>query len=241
MFSRLFTHFVIVITPIAMAFYVLYYPNPQLKANNNFHYQWHPILMTTAFVLFMGEAILSFRVLGRTHDAEKYIHFGLHTLAIATAFTGFTFIYKFHHEQESPMDDFYNIHGTIGLGALILYAVQYILGALSFLIPKPGGLPVRYRAMIMPYHKWLGLVIFFFTFAALLTGIMDRQRIYWAYYKNPEGINTADNWDGVSRMSNAAGALIFTSALLILYHLSPASAPPPPVNLNNDMETRLLP
>lgn len=184
--------------------------------------------MTLAFVFCMGEAILSFRVLGIAHETEKLIHASLHTLAIVLAAIGFTFIVQFHKDQEPPSADFYNIHSTMGLGCLFLYAAQYIAGVLCFYIPK---LPDRPRAFAMQFHKWGGMVLFFLAFASILTGIVDRQRLYL----NGSGVS---NFDDPMRWSNVVGSFVFVTAIFILYHFSPASRKQQPVP---ELETRLLP
>jgi cytochrome b-561 len=67
--------------------------------------------------------------------------------------------------------DLYSLHACVGLLGFILFAVQYMLGVLSFYFPKCNE---QLRADFVPWHRYVGVVTFVFIYTALLTGILDR-------------------------------------------------------------------
>jgi hypothetical protein len=107
------------------------------------------------------------------------------------------------------MRHFYNMHGFLGITGYSLFCVQYLFSVITFFavdVPAP-------RAFAMPYHKYLGIVIFFFVWGALFSGVIDRQRIQFGDSEQTPNY----------KLSNALGAFIALSAACLLYHFSPAS------------------
>jgi len=224
----LFTHLTLCIAVTLMFIYVLYWPNPvdpKNEAAGSYKFNWHPIMMVTAFCFFMGEALIAYRLLPFEHATQKSIHFILHTLALIAASIGLAWIIQFHNV--SHIAHFYNIHSIVGLSAYVIFCVQYLMGTFTMMFPK---LPEGQRAALLPLHKYFGIVLFFLTWLAMLTGLMDRERIQ---FKLP-----SDNFTPTYRMANAAGALIVLSGAVILYHFSSAAKQNQPVD---GTHTRLLP
>lgn len=116
-------------------------------------------------------------------------------------------------------------YGIVGLTAYCIFGLQYIFGILVFFIPK---LPDGPRAAVMPYHKYLGVLLFVLTWFAMLTGLMDRERIEL----NP-------NFSPPFHMANATGMFIVLSAAVILFHFSPGKTKKQ--RMGGDMEQSLLP
>jgi cytochrome b-561 len=118
-------------------------------------------------------------------------------------------IFKFH--QKRGYTDLYSIHSIVGLTAFIAFGVQYVAGVYSFYVPK---LPDGPRATFLGWHKYFGIIVFVLTYTAMLTGILDRQRITW---------NGVDSFtEGRNKISNALGMFILISASAILFHYAPA-------------------
>lgn len=109
--------------------------------------------MVSAFVLFMGEAIISYRILPFDHLTQKLVHLLLQSLALATSTVGLYMIISYHEEQKPPIDNFYNIHGIVGITAYVLFVVQYFAGLTSMVWPRLADAP---RAAALPYHKYIG-------------------------------------------------------------------------------------
>jgi hypothetical protein len=62
-------------------------------------FNWHPVLMVSAFVLFMGEAIIAYRILPFEHDTQKLIHFLLQTCAMVSSSIGLYMIVDFRQRR----------------------------------------------------------------------------------------------------------------------------------------------
>lgn len=52
----------------------------------------------------------------------KYIHAGLHTIALTLAIISLVAVFDFHNTKNIP--NMYSLHSWIGLIAVILYALQ---------------------------------------------------------------------------------------------------------------------
>jgi len=218
----LFTHLVLFVTIFLCFMYILHWENPVTGSTDAWQFNWHPILMVSAFVLCMGEALMAFRLLPFDHRTQKVIHLSMQTFALAASSVGIYAIIAFHKSNGTP--HFYNIHGLLGLIGWCLFCVQYLIGFFSFCFPR---LPDGPRAKTMAYHKYIGIVLFFLLWAAMLTGLMDRERIQFKTTGGP-----------TYRIANALGCMIALSAAVILSHLAP---PQTKEQKAVDMHERLLP
>jgi len=209
-----FTHLVLFTTVFLMWVYVFNWANPVAAANVGWRFQWHPVLMVSGFVLFMGEALLAYRLLPFEHQVQKGIHFVLHTLALTAASVGLWCIVTFH--DENKIAHFYNIHSILGLTTFVLFGAQYVMGFVSMLFPR---LPDAPRAALLPWHKYVGVLVFLCAWFAMLTGLMDRERIV---FKDVAG-HPAPEFSPPYRLANAAGAFIALAGAVLLYHFSPVA------------------
>lgn len=99
----------------------------------------------------------------------KYIHAGLNTIALTLAIIALVAVFDFHNAQKIP--NMYSLHSWIGLIAVILYALQLVLGFAVFLLPFA---PVSLRAAVMPIHVYSGLFIFGTVIATAFMGITEK-------------------------------------------------------------------
>jgi cytochrome b-561 len=227
LFSAVITHLVLCLAVFLTFLFVFNWPNPQEGAPWAFGFQWHPVLMVSAFVFFMGEAILSYRLLPFDYHTQKVIHLLLQTLALITGGIGIFFIIMFH--QKTQTVHFYNPHSVTGIATYSLFVVQYLIGFYAFWFPRMADAP---RAETMRYHKWIGVTLFFMTWLSMLTGLMDRVRIQ-------DDFEHMRRFSPQYRMANAAGAFIVLAAICILYHFSPAAKTKEKVG--GDLQDALLP
>lgn len=94
----MFTHIVLFITVFLAWYWVIHYGNadpdgpgglgPDFAVSPGWKYVYHPALMVTGFVLFMGEAIIAYRILPYDHATQKVIHLTLHTIALIFSSVG---------------------------------------------------------------------------------------------------------------------------------------------------------
>lgn len=205
------THLTLFLTVFMAFMFAFNWPEPLEKAHVAWKFNWHPVLMICAFVLFMGEALIAFRILPLDRYTQKVLHLSLQTVALGTATVGVVFIFDFH--TQNKLAHFYNIHSTLGLAALCLFVVQYVLGVTAFFFPRFSD---SRRAALMPYHKYIGICLFFFIWCALLSGLVDRERIQF-----PSGAGL--EFSPTYRFGNALGMMIALSGACIIFHFSAAA------------------
>lgn len=140
-----FTHIVLFMTIFLAFIYVFNWPSPVAAAKESYKFQWHPVLMISAFVLFMGEALLAYRLMPFEHDTQKKIHLILQTFALIAMCVSIWMIITFHTVNNGA--HIYNAHGITGIATFSLFCVQYVIGVIAFFFPK---LPDGPRASVMP-------------------------------------------------------------------------------------------
>ncbi|KAH0621479.1 hypothetical protein JD844_022836 [Phrynosoma platyrhinos] len=135
-------------------------------------FNWHPVLVLTGFVFVQGIAIIVYRLPWTWKCSKllmKLIHAGLNTIALILAIISLVAVFDFHNAKKIP--NMYSLHSWIGLTAVILYALQLVLGFAVFLLPFA---PLSLRATIMPIHVYSGLLIFGTVIATALMGITEK-------------------------------------------------------------------
>eukprot|EP00890_Picochlorum_soloecismus_P004081 jgi/Picsp_1/4674/NSC_02043-R1_cytochrome b561 len=139
-------------------------------------FNWHPILMTLAYVGCMAEAILSYStpLLKRLSDRRvcKAVHAGLHVLATILAVVGITAAYKSHTlKKPVPMPNFYSTHSFLGVLSMCMVLGQIALGTLAFLYPQ---WPLSDRQAFSPLHKFFGAATFMLGTVTVMVGVQEK-------------------------------------------------------------------
>ncbi|CAP28565.1 Protein CBG08803 [Caenorhabditis briggsae] len=118
--------------------------------------QLHAFLMVLAFIYFQGEALLAYRVY--RHDAKmvsKLLHTALHITAIGLAITALCVIII--STNNTGYNNFTSVHSWIGVCLIAVYLVQFSFGFCTYLCPCSPG---KYRALLMPVHRAVGVSCF---------------------------------------------------------------------------------
>ncbi|XP_061464497.1 plasma membrane ascorbate-dependent reductase CYBRD1 [Rhineura floridana] len=152
--------------------WVLHYREGLAWNGDSAEFNWHPVLIITGFVFVQGIAIIVYRLPWTWKCSKllmKLIHAGLHTIALTLAIISLVAVFDFHNAKKIP--NMYSLHSWIGLTAVILYALQLVLGFVVFLFPFA---PVSLRATVMPIHVYSGLLIFGTVIATVLMGITEK-------------------------------------------------------------------
>ncbi|CAN6727920.1 unnamed protein product [Malus baccata var. baccata] len=102
----------------------------------------HPFLMFFGFIFFT--------VMSR-HKVQKYVHALLHLVAL---------------------NHMYSLHSWIGLTTFILYGLQWLFGAATFLFSR--GMSESSRLRIVPWHMSMGRALLYLSICAALTGLMEK-------------------------------------------------------------------
>nr|XP_043625854.1 probable ascorbate-specific transmembrane electron transporter 1 [Erigeron canadensis] len=129
----------------------------------------HPLLTILGFIIFAGEAIITYKAIPVKRKALKLIHLILHSIALATGILGVYAVFKFHNELSYP--HMCTLHSWIGLSTICLFGLQFLLGFVTFLFP--GAQPAA-RAKFAPWHVFFGVVIFFMAIVTAETGLSEK-------------------------------------------------------------------
>jgi cytochrome b-561 len=154
-------------------------------------FNWHPLLMSLAFLVFAGEALLAYRshmpaplALTPTttpppqRPARKAAHASLHALALLVALLGSTAAWRSHELAAPPIPHLYSPHSWVGLAAMLAFLLQAAAGASTFLSRSS---PPERRAALAPWHRLAGLCVFFMTLAAIATGLQEKATFAQAF------------------------------------------------------------
>ncbi|KAM0930596.1 hypothetical protein ACQ4PT_000857 [Festuca glaucescens] len=165
--------------------------------NKGLIFNVHPVLMLIGFIITGSEAIMSYKTLPWSHDTNKMVHFILHTVALFLGSFGVYAAFKFHNE--SGIDNLYSLHSWVGLGAIILYGLQWVSGFVTFFFP--GACPTVRRAML-PWHVRAGLAVYVLALLAAELGFLEKLTF----------LQTA----GLGRYSSEALLVNFTALVVLL-------------------------
>merc|ERR1712187_354379 len=101
----------------------------------------------------------------------KIAHAGIMIVAFALMVIGLQAAFDSHNKANPPKPNMYTLHSWVGLLAALLFGCQWVLGFLAFLFPKFSG---EIRALILPFHQYLGSAILVLAAAAALMGHLEK-------------------------------------------------------------------
>ncbi|XP_074040176.1 transmembrane ascorbate-dependent reductase CYB561 isoform X2 [Leptinotarsa decemlineata] len=171
-------------------FWILYYRSGfawQKTPSQEFY--WHPFLMVLGMVFLYSQSMLVYRSLRHVPKMKlKIIHASLHGLAFILSVIGLKAAFDSHNLVDPPKPNLYSLHSWIGLATVIIFALQFLIGFLSFLYP---GISINLRKALMPVHTSFGIGCFILAIVTTLTGVTEK--VLWTlstdYQKYPsEGI-----------------------------------------------------
>lgn len=144
-----------------------------VKKMFNLHY----ILMVGGFIFLNGHAMLVYRSFTCCKKIyNKLLHTIFFVLSISAITIGIVAAFQAHNSKADPKH-FYSLHSWIGLGTMGLFALQFIVGFVSFLVLLCcDKATVTYRQRLVPIHTNFGLIIFSTAAAACVTGLMQTAK-----------------------------------------------------------------
>ncbi|KAF3432996.1 hypothetical protein FNV43_RR24098 [Rhamnella rubrinervis] len=137
--------------------------------NKNLIFNIHPVLMLVGFIILGGEAIISYKSLPYTKETKKLIHLVVHGVALVLGIIGIYTAFKFHNE--SGIANLYSLHSWLGIGIIVLYAIQWIYGFLVFFYP--GGTR-SLRGESLPWHVVFGITVFLLAVGNAVVGLLEK-------------------------------------------------------------------
>ncbi|XP_065854966.1 probable ascorbate-specific transmembrane electron transporter 1 [Euphorbia lathyris] len=129
----------------------------------------HTFLMVVGFIVMAGEGVMAYKTVPGKRRVQKAIHLTLHTIAVVGGVLGVYTAFKFKHEIGSK--DMITLHSWLGISAISLFALQWLLGVFSFVYPRAE---MSRRGSYLPWHVFGGIFIFMLAISAALTGLIQR-------------------------------------------------------------------
>ncbi|XP_002981734.2 probable ascorbate-specific transmembrane electron transporter 2 [Selaginella moellendorffii] len=137
--------------------------------NKNLVFNIHPVLMVIGFIFVSSEAILVYKSVPGSKVYRKGVHLSLQAVALGLGIFGICAAFKYHNE--SKIDNLYSLHSWLGLGTIILFAIQWIAGFVTFWYP---GAAANTRRSVLPWHVFLGIFIYVLAIASAQTGVLEK-------------------------------------------------------------------
>ncbi|XP_076361483.1 plasma membrane ascorbate-dependent reductase CYBRD1-like isoform X2 [Tachypleus tridentatus] len=197
-------------------FWIFYYGGGVTWTNDatrqlNLHY----VLMIGGFIFFNGQAILAYRCFSCYKKIyTKVIHTSFFVFALSSITVGLVSAIQGRNIAQDPKH-FYSLHSWIGLATIGMFALQFLVGFVSFLIFLCcDTATVKLRQRLLPTHVTLGLVIFEMAVATCLTGLMQTAR------HRLSGTIDKTNYEDLPEQAlviNVLGVSLLTLGIVITY------------------------
>uniref|UniRef100_A0ACD6A8G0 Uncharacterized protein n=1 Tax=Avena sativa TaxID=4498 RepID=A0ACD6A8G0_AVESA len=168
----MFAHLLFLVTAVLMLVWLLHFRggiNIQSEDPDQI-FNVHPFVMSWGFILLIGEAILVYTTVPMNHRAQKMLHMLVHMVAFILGVFGVYAAFKFHNVAVAP--DLVSLHSWIGISAISLFALQWLIGFAVFWMPGTHELT---RAAAAPVHVAGGLAIFLLAVCAAQTGLVQKS------------------------------------------------------------------
>lgn len=196
---------------------------PDGSNDTNGIFNWHPILMTLGFVIFMTEAVLAYKAPWSTsfsRATRKLIHWVLHSCAALSICFGLLAVFNSHNlKLPVPMPNLYSAHSYLGIFTVALAAFQFLLGLAAYLWPK---FSLSTRVALGPVHRFLGMSTWALGMATIATGVQEKT----TFVQMGKKLSGEQVFDPIMRLPATIVLMLALTALLVLFHHAPPAAPP---------------
>ncbi|XP_076328260.1 lysosomal membrane ascorbate-dependent ferrireductase CYB561A3-like isoform X1 [Tachypleus tridentatus] len=197
-------------------FWVIYYGGGVAWANDTSkQFNLHYVLMTGGFIFLNGQSMLVYRIFFCCKKIyNKVVHTIVFVLAISAITIGMISAIQAHNNSPEPKH-FYSLHSWIGLATMGFYALQFIVGFVSFLVLLCCDVSTaKFRQQLLPTHKTFGVIIFSMAVAACVTGLTQSAR------HRLSGKDGKENYEDLPEQAiviNILGIAIVTLGILLAY------------------------
>ncbi|XP_037073644.1 LOW QUALITY PROTEIN: cytochrome b561-like [Pollicipes pollicipes] len=135
-------------------------------------FNWHPVLMVTGLVYLYANSALLYRVFRSERKRKlKLAHAALNLTSLLLVMIGLKAVFDSHDLASPPIPNLYSLHSWVGLTAVLMFAMQWVIGFVSFLVPGMSG---AIRARYLPWHQFFGLTIFVTACGAAIMGLLEK-------------------------------------------------------------------
>ncbi|XP_005988043.1 lysosomal membrane ascorbate-dependent ferrireductase CYB561A3 [Latimeria chalumnae] len=178
-------------------------------------FNWHPVCMVTGLIVLYGNAILVYRFPFSWPGSKllwKVVHAGMTLAAFSLAVVGLVAVFTFHNKQKIP--NLYSLHSWVGISTVILFACQWLMGFLSFLLPCT---PAWFRQLYKHLHVFSGTAIFIMAIVSAVAGINEKLLFN---LNTPNTTTPYSHFPPEALFANFLGILIIAFGLVVLWLLS---------------------
>uniref|UniRef100_A0A336M0G2 CSON009248 protein n=1 Tax=Culicoides sonorensis TaxID=179676 RepID=A0A336M0G2_CULSO len=162
----------IVIVILMICWIALHLDGLAWTSNPRVQFNWHPLLMTLGMIFLYGNSILVYRGFRYARKRPlKLTHASIHAGAFFFTVIALIAVFDSHNLNNPPIPNMYSLHSWVGLSAVIIFAMQYVVGFVTFLFPQ---LKEPIRETVMPAHIFFGLLGFVMAIGAALLGLSEK-------------------------------------------------------------------
>lgn len=133
----------------------------------------------------------------------------LHLLAFILTVLGLVAVFQLH--RRSRITNLYSLHSWLGIVTVFLFACQWFLGFVVFLLP---WMSVWLRSLLKPIHVFFGVVILSLSIASVISGINEKL-----FFSLNNATQPYSNLPSEAIFANSLGMLVVVFGLLVLYIL----------------------
>jgi len=199
------------------------------KDDPDLEFNLHPVLMIAGFIYFMGQAMLMYRTCRCCRRIwNKLLHTVFHILSIPCIAIAFIAVLDSHNlrtvnGEPAPIPNFYSLHSWIGLAAMGLFALQFMVGFFSFLLLLCcESATASFRASLVPIHSTFGISTFVLAVAAACSGLTEKAFFSlslaynkWVPYLFDSTFNKSTALAGLNNVGPAYDEKYFEESLVI--------------------------
>ncbi|XP_046926126.1 lysosomal membrane ascorbate-dependent ferrireductase CYB561A3 isoform X1 [Lynx rufus] len=175
-------------------------------------FNYHPVFMVAGSVVVYSAASLVYRLPQSWVGPKlpwKIGHAVLHLLAFILTVLGLVVVFQFHNHENTV--SLYSLHSWLGIVTVFLFACQWFLGFVVFLLP---WVSVWLRSLLKPIHVFFGAVILFLSIASVISGI--NEKLFFSLNNNTQPYSSLPS---EAVFANSTGMLVVVFGLLVLYIL----------------------
>ena len=147
-------------------------------------FNWHPLLMISAFCFMTVMGIFAFRSRFVTcRRTAKILHGTGWGVAALCATLGLIAVFKSHNDGESGfIANLYSFHSWVGMSVVAIYSLQFLAGFFTFGF-VPFRLTNQFKANVLTLHYFVGPILYYATAVTILLGIQEKEGFVGCSYK----------------------------------------------------------
>lgn len=107
--------------------------------------------------------------------ALKLTHASIHLGAFILTVIALKTVFDSHNLATKPIPNMYSLHSWLGLGAVLIFSLQYVFGFVAYLLPSAKE---SLKVALMPIHIYFGVFGFGLAIASALMGLTEKAIFY---------------------------------------------------------------